>query len=118
MTYDLQFYVDQHRDIPVLEFMRTLNDKEAGKCYAYMLLLGERGNTLPASYIKHVDGGLWELRPEFGGQEFRFFYFLVLEDTILFLHAFKKKSQKTPPREIAIAKKRMEEVRPHAQEDR
>jgi phage-related protein len=108
--YDLQFYVDGRGRIPVLEFMRTLSDREAGKCYAYMRLLGEQGNTLGSNYIRHIDGNLWEFRPEFGGQEFQYFYFMMRGHTIMFVHAFKKKTRKTPATEIEIARKRMEEV--------
>lgn len=114
MPFDISFYIDSRGGIPVFDFLNRLSDKEAGKCFAYMQLLAEEGNTLPANYIKHIEGDLWELRPEFGGQEFRLFYFIVFGDTILFLHAFKKKTQKTPPAEIEIARKRMEEVRPDA----
>src|SRR5579862_6234695 len=113
-SLDISFYIGEQGDNPVFEFLNSLNAKEIGKCLAYMHLLAEEGNSLPANYIKHIDGDLWELRPEFGGQEFRFFYFIVLSDTILFLHAFKKKTQKTSPTEIEIARKRMEEVRPVA----
>jgi phage-related protein len=59
-----------------------------------------------------LGGGLWELRPEFGGTELRYFYFTIQNETIVMLHAVKKKSQKTNRNDLTLAKKRMEETRP------
>ena len=91
--------------------MFSLSDKEQSKFFAYLQLLIERGNTLPSQYAEHLDGDLWELRPEFGGTEFRYFYFTLVSNLIVFVHAFKKKTQKTKPRDLALAKKRIEELR-------
>ena len=49
----------------------------------------DRGNTLSANYIKHIEKGIGELRPEFAGVEFRFFYFVVVEHQIIIVHAIK-----------------------------
>lgn len=113
MAYNISLYVDSRNQCPILEFLDTLNAKETQKCLAYIELLAEFGNRLPANYIKHIENDVWELRPEFGGTEFRFFYFLVLEDTIVILHAVKKKRQRLAQSDIAMALKRAEEVRPH-----
>jgi len=67
-------------------------------------------STQDSGYVKHIEGNIWELRPEFGGVEMRLFYFIWTGDLIVFLHGFKKKSQKTPSRELAVAKRRMESL--------
>lgn len=113
MSYDVSFYVDHRNECPVLEFLESLRDKEAQKCLNYIELLAEYGNKLPANYIKHIEGDVWELRPEYGGTEFRFFYFVVLADTIVILHAVKKKRQKLRRNDIETALKRAEEIRHH-----
>ena len=76
MSFDLAFYADANGDMPVVDFLFTLSEKERAKSLVYMDLLSERGNALPAQYIKHIDGDLWELRPKFGGVEMRYFYFI------------------------------------------
>lgn len=53
---------------------------------------------------------LWELRI-LGEDSIRVFYIAIMESTFLFLHAFKKKKQKTPKKEIDIALKRLEEYK-------
>ena len=88
----------------------SLSEKERNKCFQYIDVLSESGNRLTSQYIKHVEADLWELRPEFGGLEMCLFYFLWLGDLIVFLHGFKKKTQKTPAREIAAARRRMENL--------
>ncbi|HEY8227528.1 MAG TPA: type II toxin-antitoxin system RelE/ParE family toxin [Pyrinomonadaceae bacterium] len=40
----------------------------------------------------------------------RFFYYTKLGDVILIFHAFRKKSQKTPPNEIALAQTRLKDM--------
>jgi phage-related protein len=54
--------------------------------------------------------GLFELRVK--GQEgiARVFYGTVIHRRIILLHVFIKKSQKTPKRELDIAKRRLQEV--------
>jgi phage-related protein len=57
--------------------------------------------------------GLFELRVQ--GQEgiARAFYCTVVHRRIVVLHVFIKKSQKTPKRELDIAKRRLQEVVRH-----
>ncbi len=110
MALDVAFYNDESDHTPVSEFLFSLSEKERNKCFQYIDILSEFEGRLPAQYIKHIEGDLWELRPEFGGVEMRLFYFLWTGDLIVLLHGFKKKSQKTPVREIATAKRRMESL--------
>jgi len=41
---------------------------------------------------------------------YRVFYYTKLADSVLIFHAFAKKTQKTPPHEIALAQKRLKEM--------
>jgi phage-related protein len=111
MSFDLAFYADANGDMPVVDFLFTLSEKERAKSLVYMDLLSERGNALPAQYIKHIDGDLWELRPEFGGVEMWYFYFIWVGELIVFVHALKKKSRKTRPRDLELAQKRINELK-------
>lgn len=111
MEWEVTFYTNPDGDTPVQDFLFSLSDKEQSKFFAYLQLLIERGNTLPSQYAKHLDGDLWELRPEFGGTEFRYFYFTMVGQLIVFVHAVKKKSQKTKPRDLALARRRIEELK-------
>ena len=112
MPFDIAFYVNADGDTPVTDFLDSLSVKEGDKCAQYILLLMEYGQRLPAQYSKHIEGKLYELRPEFGGVEMRIFYFTFVGDLIVLLHGFKKKTQKTPERELKIARSRLKELAP------
>jgi phage-related protein len=51
-----------------------------------------------------------ELRVGGEGTVVRIFYYLRKADAIIVFHAFQKKSQKTPSREIHLARQRLQEV--------
>ena len=59
MAHEVIFYVTDRGTFPVFESISELNDKEFAKCYSYIELLAERGNTLPSNYIKYLGKELW-----------------------------------------------------------
>ncbi len=54
--------------------------------------------------------GVHELRIRGEGVTVRIFYYVRKEDAIIVFHAFQKKSQKIPSREINLARRRLQEV--------
>ena len=65
---------------------------------------------LPPNYVKHIEGQLWELRIKGRDGIARAFYVTATGQRLVIVRVFTKKTQKTPPREIKLAKKRAEEV--------
>ena len=57
-----------------------------------------------------MGGGLFELRIKAAEGIARVFYCTVVDRRIVILHQFVKKSDKTPPKELEIARRRMKEV--------
>jgi phage-related protein len=57
-----------------------------------------------------VAPGVSELRAKDEGATARVFYLTSTPDAILVFHGFQKKSQKTPAREIDLARRRLREV--------
>ena len=57
-----------------------------------------------------MGGGLFELRIKAAEGIARVFYCTVVDRRIVVLHQFVKKSEKTPPKELEIARRRMKEV--------
>lgn len=66
----------------------------------YIQLLEDHGTRLGENITKHLEDDIWELRP--GNNRVLFFYHR--DDTYVLLHQFRKKTQKTPHREIEKAK--------------
>ena len=56
---------------------------------------------MPEVITKRIDEDIWELRP---GNN-RVLYFFCRENTFVLLHHFRKKTKKTPRREIEKAKR-------------
>lgn len=79
--------------------------------YARLLeLLEEFGPDLRMPHSRAMGGGLFELRPRGREGIGRAMYCYVTGRRVVILHAFVKKSQATPDRDLSIARKRMKEV--------
>lgn len=66
---------------------------------------------LRAPHVKHLDGKLWELRVRAAGGRARGIYVTATGRRVVVLHVFAKKSRKTPPRALATARERLQQVR-------
>ena len=107
--YEIEFYETEDGKCPIWDFLEALRLKDPTNKDAriqhkqaslYIELLQQNGTHMNAEITKHLDDGIWELRP---GNN-RVFYFFYQNDTYVLLHQFRKKSQKTPKREIEKAK--------------
>ena len=68
------------------------------------------GPDLGMPHTRSMGGGLFELRIKAAEGIARVFYSTVIDRRIVFLHSFVKKAEKTPPKELEIARRRMKEV--------
>ena len=107
--YEIEFYETEDGKCPIWDFLEALRlkaptNKDAQiqhkQASLYIELLQQNGTHINAEITKHLDDGIWELRP---GNN-RIFYFFYQNDTYVLLHQFRKKSQKTPKCEIEKAK--------------
>jgi phage-related protein len=73
-------------------------------------LLAEHGPSLRLPHSRAFGDGLFELRPRGRSGIGRAFYCFMLERRIVVLHAFMKKTQQTPERELKLARKRQKEL--------
>jgi phage-related protein len=76
---------------------------------------GERmeiyGPDLGMPHTRSMGDGLFELRLKAEEGIARIFFCTVVERKIVMLHQFVKKSEKTPKRELKIARNRMKEIK-------
>jgi phage-related protein len=61
------------------------------------------------SLVGSMGNGLWEVRSRLGDRMARII-FVVRDEKMILLHGFIKKTQKTPPHELAIAVRRMKQL--------
>ena|SRR3990172_7291303 len=90
---------------PIEEFINRQQASTKAKIIHNIRLLKQYGNLLGMPRSKRLDKNLFELRIR-GKQELRIFYCFKERD-VLFLHIFKKQTQKTPQKELQIAYHRM-----------
>lgn len=62
-------------------------------------------------HVKHLEGKLWEMRMKGRDGIARAIYITALVQRVVVLHAFDKKTQKTPARALEIARDRAKEVK-------
>jgi len=61
-------------------------------------------------HIKHLEGKLWEMRMKGKDGIARAIYVTAERERVVVLHAFSKKTQKTPARALEVARTRAKEV--------
>ena len=109
--YKVRFYNNTADDCsPVLDYVNDLSKKERAKVLKYIEFLRSKGGVLDEPYSKHIQGKIRELRVDFGKNRHRIFYFSFVGKTIILLHAFLKKTAKTPLAEIKKAEKNYKDV--------
>lgn len=90
---------------------RAESDKDArvqlGQMRRQIKYLEVNGTRGPKKIVEHLDDGIWELRP--GCNRVLLFHYEGAE--MVLLHHFRKETNKTPPEEIAQAKREREMYR-------
>lgn len=106
MDYSIEYYSDS-----VAEEIIALPDTLAARYVVLTRRVVAVGPNLGAPHTEAFGDGLFELRLK--GQEgiARVFFCVLVRRRVMVLHSFLKKTQKTPRREIEIARKRMKEVK-------
>ena len=99
-------YEKENGEVPVEDFLDSLDVKMKAKMFGMIRLLQEKGNQLREPFSKHLDDGIFELRCKFGNDITRVLYFFYYEGQIILTNGFVKKTQKTPSGEIELAKQR------------
>jgi phage-related protein len=106
VAYSIIYYSDQVQE-DVLALPDTLQARYIGLT-ARMI---EHGPNLGLPHTDALGGGLFELRLKGAEGIARVIYCLMIERQIMVLHVFVKKTQKTPLRELRIARQRMKEFK-------
>jgi len=109
--YKIKFYKNlTTRQEPVYTYLMKIGSKDRAKIEKYLEYLRVHQGYLDEPYSKHILGKIRELRVDFFLNRHRVFYFTFIKQSIVLLHAFLKKSDKTPIEEIRKALKNYQEV--------
>lgn len=111
--HQIHFYRDKSGKQPVLDYLQSLKDKgdknsriKLNKIGDYIELLKQEGTAIGEPYVKHLEGKIWELRPI----KDRVLFVAWHNGSYVLLHAFTKKTQKTPKKELKRAREAYKDI--------
>lgn len=101
MKYEIFYFEDDKEKTPVREYILRLPSAERAKVFAFLDHLAQVGPKMRRPMADYMGDktGLYELRP---GRH-RVIYFYFERDNIILLHAFLKKTDKIPKKDLEIA---------------
>jgi len=108
------FYSDASGNEPVAEYIKELKSKSSTdknarinftKIIAYINLLEKNGTQIGRPVLRRLQDEIWELRP----LDNRILFATYKGNIYILLHHFMKKTQKTPPQELAQAKRNLKD---------
>jgi phage-related protein len=104
------FYHHPNGQCPIELFLDSLTGKQAQKI-TWVLQLIEEMEIVPIQYFKKLVSrdDLWEVRVQYGSNDFRLLGFFDIGNLIILTNGFAKKTQKTPTHEIELAIRRKNE---------
>jgi phage-related protein len=89
--------------MPAREFVDSLDDKAAARIDAFIERLRVYGNRMQGKFVKKLTDDIFELRVKQFDRIFRVLFFYQPGMLIVITSGFQKKTQETPPGEIARA---------------
>ena len=103
-----RFFQSDAGNVPVRDWLVSL-DPDDRKAIGDDIRTAEFGWPLGMPLCRSIRGhsGLWEIRSRLKDGRIARVFFCAHEDSMVLLHGFIKKSQKTPPHELETAVKRM-----------
>jgi phage-related protein len=108
--WKIEFYATAQGNYPVQEFIAAQAAKTQARILQCIDLLEDFGLSLGEPHVEKV-GDVWELKVRTGTERYRILYFAYTGRKFILLHAFLKKTKKTPAAELKIAENRMKDYR-------
>lgn len=105
----VRFYRTDAGREPVLDWLRSL-DKDDRRAIGLDLMRVQFGWPVGMPLVRSLKDGLWEVRSTLPSSRIGRLLLCFHEDTLVVVHGFIKKTQKTPAEDLALARKRMKEV--------
>jgi phage-related protein len=103
------FYRTEAGGAPVLDWLRNLN-KEDRHAIGLDLMRVQLGWPVGRPLVGSLGGGLWEVRSPLPSQRIARLILCFHDRRLVVLHGFIKKTRKTPVDDLALAKRRLNEV--------
>src|SRR5712692_4128872 len=107
---NLVFYETTGGNSPVEQYLRDQIEPDRAVLLEKLKAFCEEFPRILTIDVKHLRGKIWEIRiAGASGRYHRLLYVVVGRDLVI-LHAFTKRTPKTPPRELKLAERRLKEM--------
>jgi phage-related protein len=103
------FYESRAGNAPVREWLLSL-DKADRRAIGEDIATVEFGWPVGMPVCRPLGQQLWEVRSSITGNRIARVLFSICNDRTVLLHGFVKKTQQTPPADLALARKRLREI--------
>jgi phage-related protein len=104
------FYETKAGGSPIEAYIDRLPDRDKARFMDVVEELEQNGLQAARLVLKPIEGKLWEVKFRSYSGSFRILYTMITKEEMIWLHVFSKKSQKTPQKELKIARSRMKEI--------
>ena len=108
MNWTIKLFETPRGEKPVEKFVRKQTAPTIAKTLRTINLLKKYGPQIGMPHSKKLTPALYELRIR-GQQEIRIIY-TIKKQQIILLHGFRKQTRRTPKKEIAKARKRLDSI--------
>lgn len=105
----VKFYCLASGKEPVLEWLKTL-DKADKRIVGFDMKTVEEGWPPGMPLVEKLDKNLWEVRSNINDGCITQVFFTIAKHDMVLLHGIKKKTQKTPKKDLDLAKSRRNTV--------
>ncbi len=105
----VKFYASEAGSEPVRDWLKELSAQDR-KTIGEDIKTVQFGWPLGMPLVDHIEGDIWEVRIKLDNRIARVL-FVIVNKTMILLHGFIKKNQKTPKSELDLAKKRLKALR-------
>ncbi len=103
--FNLEYVELPNGRIPAREFVDSLDDKGAARIDAFIERLRVYGNQMQGKFVTKLTAHIFELRIKQFDRIFRILYFYQPGTLLVITSGFQKKTEQTPPGEIARAER-------------
>jgi phage-related protein len=111
MIFVINYWQNPSGKAPVEKYIDNIHNKEErAEILATLNGIQQHGTDAVGVDFRQIDGKLWELKIRTHGNQHRIFYVVLQRNEMILLHAYLKKTQRTPVNEIETAKQRMKQL--------
>ncbi len=103
VEFTIEYVELPNRRVPAREFVDALDDKAAARVDAFIDRLRTYGNRMEGKFVTKLTDDIFELRVKQFDRIFRVLFFYQPGKLIAITSGFQKKTEQTPPGEIARA---------------